>query len=70
MAIDATYYGDLGEAEDYFAGRLHSQAWNDADDADKPKALLAARRLIDNLNFKGRQAFGLGLSPTNAAALA
>ena len=28
-------------------------AWNDADDADKPKALLAARRLIDNLTFKG-----------------
>ena len=47
------YYGDLGDAEDYFAGRLHSRAWNDADDADKPKALLAARRLIDNLNFKG-----------------
>jgi hypothetical protein len=55
MAIDATYYGDLGEAEDYFAGRLHSQAWNDADDADWPKALLAARRLIDNLAFKGEK---------------
>jgi hypothetical protein len=53
MAIDADYYGDLSDAEAYFAGRLHSRAWNDADDADKPKALLAARRLIDNLNFKG-----------------
>ena len=45
----------MQEAEDYFAGRLHSQPWNDADDADKPKALLAARRLIDNLNFKGHK---------------
>ena len=55
MAIDTTYYGDLGEAEAYFAGRLHSRAWNEADHADKPKALLAARRLIDNLNFKGHK---------------
>jgi hypothetical protein len=55
MAIDTSYYGDLQEAEDYFAGRLHSHPWNDADDADKPKALLAARRLIDNLNFKGHK---------------
>ena len=53
MAIDTSYYGDLQEADAYFAGRLHSQAWEDADDADKPKALLAACRLIDNLNFKG-----------------
>ena len=55
MAIDTSYYGSLQEAEDYFAGRLHSQPWNDSHDADKPKALLAARRLIDNLNFKGHK---------------
>ena len=55
MAIDTSYYGDLQEADAYFAGRLHSQPWEDADDADKPKALLAARRLIDNLNFKGHK---------------
>ena len=29
------------------------QPWKEADPADKPKAMLAARRLIDNLNFKG-----------------
>ncbi len=53
MAIDTTYYGDVAEADAYFAARLHSQPWEEADPCEKPKALLAARRLIDNLNFKG-----------------
>ena len=70
MAIDTSYYGDLQEADDYFAGRLHSQPWNDADDADKPKALLAARRLIDNLNFKGHKHSVVGVPSASAAAVA
>ena len=53
MAIDTTYYGDVDEANAYFAARLHSQPWEEADPGEKPKAILAARRLIDNLNFKG-----------------
>ena len=53
MAIDTSYYGDVDEANAYFAARLHSQPWEEADPAEKPKAMLAARRLIDNLNFKG-----------------
>jgi len=55
MAIDTSYYGDVDEANAYFAGRLHSQPWEETDPGDKPKALLAARRLIDNLNFKGHK---------------
>ena len=55
MAIDTTYYGSVDEANAYFAGRLYSQPWGEADPGDKPKALLAARRLIDNLNFKGHK---------------
>ncbi len=51
MAIDTSYYGDVDEANAYFAGRLHSQPWEEADPVEKPRALLAARRLIDNLNF-------------------
>jgi hypothetical protein len=53
--IDTSYYGDVDEADAYFAGRLYAGPWNEADPCDKPKALLAARRLIDNLNFKGHK---------------
>lgn len=47
------YYGTLDEANTYFSERLHSSAWTDSADADKPKALNSARIAIDNLNFKG-----------------
>jgi hypothetical protein len=47
------YYGTLVEADSYFASRLHESAWSDADPADRPKALWAARQIIDALNFKG-----------------
>ncbi len=53
MAIGTSYYGDLSEADAYFAMRLHESAWTDADDADHPKALWAATQIIDTLNFKG-----------------
>ena len=39
MAIDTTYYGDVDEANAYFAARLHSQPWEEADPGEKPKAL-------------------------------
>jgi len=51
--ITSEYYGTLAEAADYFSGRLHETAWSDAAAADKPKALRAATRIIDTLNFKG-----------------
>ena len=47
------YYGTLQEANTYFAARLHSDTWEDSDNADKPKALEQAARIIDNLNYKG-----------------
>lgn len=50
------YYGTLSEANAYFADRLHSQAWDSAMASDKPKALLQAARIIDNLNYKGMKA--------------
>ena len=53
MAIDATFYGTVAEATDYFQNRLHEFAWTAASPADRVKALVAARRLIDGLNFKG-----------------
>jgi len=53
MALNVTYYGTLVEAEEYFALRLHEWAWSAASASDKEKALIAARRLIDGLNYKG-----------------
>jgi hypothetical protein len=53
MALDTSIYGSTTEAAEYFGSRLHSEPWDDASAADKPKALLSARRLIDNLAYKG-----------------
>lgn len=48
-------YGDIYGADDYFSSRLHEHAWTNATATDRPKALLAATRLIDSLNFKGQK---------------
>lgn len=53
MALNNTYYGTLVEAEEYFDKRLHEWAWSAAGATDKEKALIAARRLMDGLNYKG-----------------
>ena len=49
------HYGTVDEATAYFGGRLHENAWRAADPADRPKALQAAARIIDTLNFKGHK---------------
>lgn len=51
--IDTSYYGTLQEANDYFSMRLHEHAWFGADITDRPKALWAAAKIIDTLNYKG-----------------
>ncbi len=56
MAIGEDIYGSVPEATDYFASRLHEHAWTGAVPTDRPKALLAATRIIDYLNFKGEKA--------------
>lgn len=53
MAIDASFYGTLDEADEYFANRLHETAWTDASANDRRKALAAGRGIIDTLNYKG-----------------
>lgn len=53
MAITTSYYGNLLEADEYFALRLRERAWTSADPTDRPKALWAASVIIDALNFKG-----------------
>jgi len=49
------YYGILADAQEYFDNRLHSRAWTRARLADQPKALYAARVIIDTLNYKGQK---------------
>jgi hypothetical protein len=46
-------YGSVVAAGDYFATRLHSEAWDMSSALDKAKALYTATRSIDRLNFKG-----------------
>lgn len=55
MALDISIYGSVCEAHEYFSSRLHSEPWDDASHSDRHKALLTARRLIDNLAFKGNK---------------
>lgn len=51
-----SYYGTVADATDYFAFKLYETAWSQALPTDRPKALLAATRIIDTLNFKGNKA--------------
>jgi hypothetical protein len=51
--LNFDYYGTLQQAQEYFENRLHEIAWSGARPVDRPKALLAATRIIDALNFKG-----------------
>jgi len=53
MAINFDYYGSLSEANEYFDMRLHESAWYGATLTTRPKALWAATRIIDTLNYKG-----------------
>ena len=53
MAINASIYGSLDEADEYFQSRLHEMAWTGATLANRRKALIAARSIIDALNYKG-----------------
>ena len=52
MAITQQHYGDLAEADAYFANRLHEVAWSTSSNTDRTKALIAATSIIDALNFK------------------
>jgi len=68
MAIDASFYGTLDEADEYFANRLHETAWTEASANDRRKALVAARCIIDALNYKGRKASVHAILQANPSA--
>lgn len=46
-------YGTIYEANIYFANRLKSETWENANDVDKLKSLIEATRTIDSLKLKG-----------------
>ena len=48
-------YVSLAEANEYFSDRLHADAWAEASDADKEKALAMATKAIDRQPLKGRK---------------
>ena len=48
-------YINLTEANEYFSNRLHADAWAEASDADKEKALAMATKAIDRQPLKGRK---------------
>lgn len=52
----AESYATIQEAEAYFVDRLHETAWSLSLPAERPKALLAATRIIDSLSYKGYKA--------------
>ena len=48
-------YVSLAEANKYFSNRLHADAWAEASDADKEKALAMAAKAIDRQPLRGRK---------------
>ncbi len=68
MAVNLAFYGTMSEATEYFANRLHESAWSGASVQDRPKALIAATRIIDTLNFKGYKHSVYALLEADAAA--
>jgi len=52
MAINSEFYGTVAEAGAYFAVRLHELAWTGATADERVRALVAATRIIDTLNYK------------------
>lgn len=46
-------YQTIAEAQIYMDTRLHVEAWEEASDADKDKALIMATRIIDGFNYLG-----------------
>lgn len=53
MSLQKTSYITVDEAEQYFEGVLDTDAWDDATNAEKTKALIQASTDIDKLEYIG-----------------
>ena len=49
-------YCTIEYADEYFAGRLYAESWEQADESTKEKALKQATKIIDRQPLKGRKA--------------
>lgn len=56
IQVGVNSYIDISYADEYFAGRLYTDEWEQADTLTKEKALLMACRRIERLQFKGIKA--------------
>ncbi len=56
LTVGTNSYVDAGDADDYFDDRLYADEWIGATAGDQDKALLMARRLIDQQPFLGERA--------------
>lgn len=57
LTVGQDSYIDTAGADEYFAGRLYSDAWTNATESDKEKALKQATRIIDRQPLKGRPVY-------------
>ena len=48
-------YVTIEEADTYFQGRLHAEAWENAEPVKRQAALVSATRAIDRLTLAGRK---------------
>lgn len=53
MMMNFDFYGTLEDANKYFSKRLHETAWSGSTPRSRLKALWAATKIIDTLNYKG-----------------
>jgi hypothetical protein len=53
ITVGGNCYIDITGADEYFSGRLYSDAWTGADQESKERSLIQATRVIDRLFLKG-----------------
>ncbi|AVX21600.1 hypothetical protein SAMN02745885_01651 [Carboxydocella sporoproducens DSM 16521] len=56
LQVGINSYVTLSEAEEYFAGKLFCEEWENADSYTKEKALITATKRINRLPFIGKKA--------------
>jgi predicted glutamine amidotransferase len=54
LELNVNSYAIAASADDYFATRLGSDAWDNASSTDKDSALVSASLELDNNNFIGQ----------------
>ena len=55
ITVGENSYIDIAGANEYFAGRLHAEVWEQADESTKEKALRQATKTIDRQLLRGRK---------------